>query len=246
MRAPTDRTASLWGVDASDESTRIKICCIASIAEAELAIRHGVRVLGLVSAMPSGPGPIPESAIAEIVRAVGQRAATVLLTSRQDAASINDQIARIQPAIVQFVDAIDAPTYEAVRRAHPRQRLMQVIHVRGSDSVHAAVGVAPFVDAILLDSGNPGAQVKELGGTGRVHDWGVSRAVRDAVSVPVFLAGGLRAENVAQAIARVQPFGVDVCSGVRIRGALDADRLHSFVAAVRTALAAHTVDATRK
>jgi phosphoribosylanthranilate isomerase len=214
---------------------RIKICCIASTAEADLAIEAGANVLGLVSAMPSGPGPIPDDRIERIVRHVGTRAATVLLTSRQDAARIGAQLDRIRPTIVQLVDELPEPDYALLRRSHPDVLLMQVIHVRGADSVAEAERVAPHVDAILLDSGNPGAPVKELGGTGRVHDWAISRTIRKAVSVPLFLAGGLRASNVADAIAAVRPFGVDVCSGVRRDGRLDVRALKEFVDAATTA-----------
>ena len=212
---------------------RVKICCIASPAEADLAIASGADLLGLVSAMPSGPGPIPEADIVAIVRHVGSRAATVLLTSRQDAAGIALQLRSIRPSVVQLVDALSEQEYVALRAAHPEVVMMQVIHVRAASSVDEAVHAARFVDAILLDSGNPTAAVKELGGTGRVHDWTISRAIRDAVHLPVFLAGGLRASNVAAAIAAVRPFGVDVCSGVRVNGRLDARGVETFIGATR-------------
>jgi phosphoribosylanthranilate isomerase len=210
-------------------TVRVKVCCIASTDEADLAIAAGADALGLVSAMPSGPGPIPESEITTIVRHVGVRAATVLLTSRQDAAGIGEQLDHIRPTIVQLVDDLPTPEYVALRAAHPAVMLMQVIHVRGDASVTDALRVASFVDAILLDSGNPTAAVKELGGTGRVHDWTLSRAIRDAVSLPVFLAGGLRPSNVADAVSTVHPFGVDVCSGVRVDGRLEAAAVRAFV-----------------
>jgi phosphoribosylanthranilate isomerase len=215
---------------------RVKICCIATDAEADLAIDAGADALGLVSAMPSGPGPIAEEAIESIIRGVGTRAATVLLTSRQDAASIAAQLDRMHPTVAQLVDELTEREYVALRGSHPSVGLMQVIHVRGSDAVREALAVAPFVDALLLDSGNPGAAVKELGGTGRVHDWSISRDIRDAVRLPVFLAGGLHANNVAEALERVRPFGVDVCSGVRTEGRLDRDKLRAFMRAARSSL----------
>ncbi len=106
---------------------------------------------------------------------------------------------------------------------------MQVIHVNGPESVDEAISVAPHVDAILLDSGNRTAAIKELGGTGRVHDWNLSKQIREAVDVPVFLAGGLNSDNVAAAIEQVRPFGVDVCSGVRTEGQLDQNKLAQFL-----------------
>jgi phosphoribosylanthranilate isomerase len=211
----------------------VKVCCIASPAEADLAISAGADALGLVSAMPSGPGPIPEEQIAAIVRHVGARAATVLLTSRQDAAGIGEQLDRIRPTVVQLVDAVTDDALATLRASHPDTVLMQVIHVQDRGALHEATRVAPFVDAILLDSGNPGAAVKELGGTGRVHDWAISRAIRDAVRLPLFLAGGLRPSNVGDAIAAVRPFGVDVCSGVRVNGRLDAGAVHAFTRTVK-------------
>ena len=231
MRADADAAAGLLRRDVG--AMRVKVCCIASTVEADLAIAAGADLLGLVSAMPSGPGPIPESDIAAIVRHVGTRAATVLLTSRQDARGIANQLDQIHPTVVQLVDELSEQAYVALRASHPEVVLMQVIHVRDARSVEEVAGVAPFVDAILLDSGNPTAVVKELGGTGRVHDWAVSRAIRDAVHLPLFLAGGLRAANVADAVAAVQPFGVDVCSGVRVQGRLDHDAVHAFIGAAR-------------
>jgi phosphoribosylanthranilate isomerase len=213
----------------------VKICCIASEAEASLAMDAGADLLGLVSAMPSGPGPIAESRIAEIVGWVHGRVATVLLTSHQDAAAIAVQLDRMTPAVVQVVDALDDGGWASLRATHPDVVLMPVIHVRDRSAVDEAVHAAPRVDAILLDSGNPSAAVKELGGTGRVHDWQVSRMLREQVGVPVLLAGGLHADNVAEAIATVRPFGVDVCSGVRTDGRLDAAKVRRFVDAVHRA-----------
>lgn len=231
MRAGADAAAGLLR-SGEPGSIRVKVCCIASTAEADLATDAGADALGLVSAMPSGPGPIAESDIASIVRHVGARVATVLLTSRQDAAGIGAQLDRIRPTVVQLVDAMTEREYELLRGSHPDVILMQVIHVRDARSVDEAVHASSFVDAILLDSGNPTAAVKELGGTGRVHDWTISCAIRDAVHLPLFLAGGLRASNVAAAIAAVRPFGVDVCSGVRVKGALDAKAVRAFIGAV--------------
>jgi len=214
---------------------RVKVCCIASIEEAELALEAGADALGLVSAMPSGPGVIPDADIATIADWVGSRAATVLLTSRTSAAGIDEQLTHSRPSVLQICDALPETEMAIVRTRHSAVVLMPVVHVRGRDSLGEAVGLAANADAILLDSGNPLARVKELGGTGRVHDWQVSRAIRDAVGVPLFLAGGLRAENVADAVRTVRPFGVDVCSGVRRDGKLDRSTLTEFMAAVHSA-----------
>lgn len=214
---------------------RVKVCCIGSVEEAEMALEAGADALGLVSAMPSGPGVIGDADIAAIGRWIGARAATVLLTSRQTASTIDEQLAGYTPHVLQLVDALSDHELSAVRARHQELVVMPVVHVVGEASVAQAVQFGTIADAILLDSGNPAANVKELGGTGRVHDWQVSRAIRDAVPVPLFLAGGLRHENVADAVSIVRPFGVDVCSGVRRDGRLDRHLLAAFIAQARRA-----------
>lgn len=212
---------------------RVKICCIQDFEEARLAIRYGASAIGLVSAMPSGPGPIPEERIAEIAAQIPPGVATFLLTSRQDASSIIDQQRQLRTTTLQLVDAVPFEDLKILRRELPGIRLVQVIHVRDERSVEEALAVAPLVDALLLDSGNPALPVKVLGGTGQTHDWTLSRKIVDRSGKPVFLAGGLKAENVREAIGQVQPFAVDVCSGVRTNGLLDEKKLAGFVRAVR-------------
>jgi phosphoribosylanthranilate isomerase len=202
-----------------------------------MAIEHGASAVGLVSAMPSGPGPIPESLIAEIAAMVPPGVASFLLTCKQDVSSIIDQQRRLRVNTIQICDRLVEGSYDDLRKALPGVSLVQVIHVTGPESVEEAQAVAPNVDAILLDSGNQSLKVKELGGTGRTHDWSLSRMIRETINVPLFLAGGLKAENVAEAIRRVQPFGIDVCSGVRTDGRLDKKKLRDFFAAITTSLA---------
>lgn len=210
---------------------RVKICCIASIEEAWLAIEFGASALGLVSAMPSGPGPIEEELIAEIAATIPPGVSSFLLTSRQDVASIIDQQRRLRVNTIQICDRLHGD-YGELRDALPGVSLVQVIHVTGPEAIAEAEAVAKFVDAILLDSGNQSLGIKELGGTGRTHDWSLSRTIRERVPVPLYLAGGLNPSNVAEAVSMVQPFGIDVCSGLRIDGRLDREKVKSFFGAI--------------
>ena len=207
----------------------VKICCIQSLAEARMAIDYGAAAVGLVSAMPSGPGVIAEADIAEIAAAVPLPTRTFLLTSLTDPDAIAEQHARLATTTLQLVDTLAPNGLARLREYLPAVELVQVIHVVDDSSVHEAIGVAPLVDAILLDSGRPRAAVKELGGTGRVHDWKLSRQIRESVSVPVYLAGGLNPDLVAQAWVAVQPYGFDVCSGLRTDGVLDQSKLAAFM-----------------
>ena len=208
---------------------RVKICCISSVEEAQMAVAFGASALGLVSDMPSGPGVIPEERIAEIVSIIPPGVSSFLLTSKADAPSIIDQQRRVRVNTIQLVDTVPQATYNELRSALPGILLVQVIHVSGENSIQEARSVAPYVDALLLDSGNPKLPRKELGGTGRIHDWSISRRIREAVAKPIFLAGGLSAQNVGEASRQVGPFALDVCSGVRTNGKLDEEKLSAFI-----------------
>lgn len=213
---------------------RVKICCISSLHEAKLAIDHGADALGLVGTMPSGPGPIPDWLISEIVKTIHPPIASFLLTCEQSSEEIIYHVKRVDTNTVQIVDEITTGTYDDIRTALPHLKIVQVIHVIDDKSIDEAVRVAPNVDALLLDSGNPKASIKSLGGTGNIHNWEISRDIVKAVNVPVFLAGGLHAGNIREAIRKVQPFGVDVCSGVRSEGKLDPNKLDAFIKAVHS------------
>ena len=230
----------------------VKICCITSQQEADLAIAAGADALGLVSHMPSGPGVIGEGVIAHIAKSVAQTSAqamthdgsakpiqTFLLTARQTAQSIVQQHIQCQTTHIQLVDAVAPSELMALRHHLPTVKLVQVVHVLNETSYHQAMAVAPMVDLLLLDSGNPNLNVKELGGTGRTHDWKISAQIVDNSPVPVLLAGGLNPHNAADAVQTVRPHGLDICSGVRGSradgGLLDGAKLTEFIRAARSA-----------
>ena len=210
----------------------VKICCISSVDEAHLAIAHGASALGLVSLMPSGPGVIDDGLISEIAASVPPPIATFLLTALVDAPAIIAQHQRCRTTTIQLVDYVEVAELRMLRLQLPGIKLVQVIHVCDAAALIQAKIVAPFVDALLLDSGNPGLAVKELGGTGRTHDWQLSRRIRDECGLPLFLAGGLSASNVTEAIHTVQPFGLDLCSSVRENGKLCSIKLAAFMAQI--------------
>ncbi len=230
--------------------TRLKVCCIMSVEEARMAIAAGADALGLVSAMPSGPGVISEELIAEIAAGVPPPVATFLLTPLTEPDAIVAQWRRCRTSTIQLVSSLlpaaagadadvrglaPAQVLAAVRAQLPGVKLVPVVHVEGEGAIdEACLLVGAGADALLLDSGRPGAKTPELGGTGRVHDWAISRRLVETVApVPVFLAGGLKPENVREAIEAVRPFGVDVCSGVRSDGKMDMVKLHGVALWIR-------------
>lgn len=207
---------------------KVKICCISSIDEARIAIEHGAAAIGLVGQMPSGPGIIGDDLIEQIAKSVPPPIATFLLTSETSPQDIIRHYKRVNTSTIQLVDALEKREYEAIRQELPHVKLVQVIHVIDENSVKEAIEISAFVDAILLDSGNPNLSIKELGGTGRTHNWELSTEIRKAISIPLFLAGGINKDNVKQAIEMVQPFGIDLCSSVRTDGKLDPSKLQAF------------------
>ena len=194
-----------------------------------MAIAAGADAIGLVAEMPSGPGPIGDEAIAHIARIVPPGVDSVLLTSRTTPASVLDHALHCRTSVIQLVSTVEPAVYQHLREGIPSVRIVQVVHIEGENALSDAHRVAPYVDAILLDSGRPSAPVPELGGTGRTHDWTISRTIVDTISVPVFLAGGLTPDNVADALCTVRPYGVDLCSGVRTNGTLDLEKLRTFM-----------------
>jgi phosphoribosylanthranilate isomerase len=209
--------------------TKVKICCIQSIAEAKTAIENGAYAIGLVSIMPSGPGVISESKIKEIAGWAPDNIKTVLLTSLRNPQDIITQQKYCQTNTLQLVDSLKINTYKILKTELPNVHIIQVIHVVDDSSISESIAIAKDVDMLLLDSGNPNLETKELGGTGRTHNWQISMEIINEVDIPVFLAGGLNPKNVGEAVDKVKPFGVDVCSGVRIDGNLDAVKVKLFI-----------------
>lgn len=216
------------------QQPRVKICCISSVEEGRLAVRYGASALGLVAKMPSGPGVITEKVITEIAVTVPPSVGSFLLTSEQSVLAIIAQQRRCRVNTLQIVDRLEDGKYDDLRAALPGVSLVQVIHVTGEESFEEACRVAEQgVDGLLLDSGDQRLAVKLLGGTGRTHDWSISRRIREAVNVPMFLAGGLCPDNVREAVQAVQPFGLDVCSSLRTDGRLDERKLDAFFRAMK-------------
>ena len=211
------------------KNSLVKVCCISSLSEAKLALDTGADLLGLVSEMPSGPGVISLEKIAKIVKALPLKTRTILLTSKLTCQDILEQYDVVNTWGIQIVDTLPKEELVKLRKSLPKTHLIQVVHVQDKSSISEALGYTDFVDIILLDSGKPSAEFKTLGGTGDTHDWSISQAICQQSSLPVFLAGGLNPDNIADAKKAVVPSGFDLCSGVRIQGNLDQKKLEHFM-----------------
>lgn len=214
---------------------KVKICCISTEEEAKMALEFGANVLGLVAKMPSGPGTIDDALIQNIVKSISSETLTFLLTPKTNPEEITEHQQLTSTNCIQLVDAVNIEDYAILRKNLPNIKLVQVIHVIDESSVEEAKQYAEVADMILLDSGNPKLAVKELGGTGRVHNWELSRQIVECIAKPVFLAGGLKPENIREAIEFVKPYGVDICSGVRTDGKLDKEKLKRLFEEIKKA-----------
>lgn len=212
--------------------TRVKVCCISSFAEAELAVSHGADALGLVGQMPSGPGIIDDDLVRDIAARTPPGVETFLLTSRLSGDAIVDHVHYCGTTTVQIVQHIEVGEYRRIIKKIPSVKRVQVVHVEDQAALEFIDMYEPYVHAFLLDSGRPNATVAELGGTGRAHDWRVSAEFVKRSSKPVFLAGGLNPRNVRDAISAVAPYGVDLCTGIRLDDRLDPRLLGEFTANV--------------
>jgi phosphoribosylanthranilate isomerase len=212
---------------------KVKICCISSIEEARLAVTYGAAAIGLVGRMPSGPGIITDELIHSIAKTVLPPIDSFLLTSETTAEAIIEHHNKVNTTTIQIVDALSGREYHKIREAIPNVQLVQVIHVLDEGSIKEAIEISEFVDAILLDSGNPNLPSKVLGGTGKTHNWDLSKKIREKISLPVYLAGGINKDNIKKAIEHVQPYGIDLCSSVRTNGQLDESKLEALFNALQ-------------
>jgi len=212
---------------------KVKICCISSIEEAKQAIEHGASAIGLVSKMPSGPGIISDEKIKSICNIIPSNISTFLLTSETTASKIIEQHKQFKTDTIQLVDELVNDELQLLKAKLPQTKIIQVIHVLNENAIEEAVSKSKIVDAILLDSGNPNGKIKTLGGTGKSHNWNISKTIRKEINKPLWLAGGLNSDNIEQAINLVQPYGIDLCSGVRINKKLDTVKLENFFLTIK-------------
>ena len=213
---------------------KLKVCCIKSPEEAQMAIAHGADALGLVGPMPSGPGPISPQQAGLIAQSLPENIMSFYLTSQTSFETISEEYELVRSTHIQLTDHTESSDRARLKQNYPKVKLVQVVHVIDEDSIQQAIDYQENSDYVLLDSGAPNNSIKELGGTGRTHNWDISKQIVAQSTLPVFLAGGINAGNVRDAIAHVNPYGIDLCSSLRTEDNLDADKLDSFIKAIRS------------
>ena len=191
-------------------SVRVKICGVTTEADAHLVVASGADMLGLIVDVPvQTPRKVTLDVAAVLAKAVGDAIPVVTVLAPSSAKDVARVVQRVQPFAVQL-HGLEPPTLlKAVRTALPEVKLIKTVHVDAGGTIHGELPDTELVDFILLDTFSA-----QLGGTGAKHNWSASKAIVDQSPVPVILSGGLSHVNVAEAIRRVKPYGVDVASGV--------------------------------
>lgn len=221
----------------------IQIAGIRSLPEARAALDAGATHLGFPLRLPVHRADVSEAEAAKIIHFVGgSRCALITYDTRpEDVAAL---CAQLGVSVLQMHADLPAATLAEIRRRLPDVAIWKSLVVRADrspdDLLRLAAAWAEHADAFLTDSHDP--RTGATGATGRTHDWSISRSLAAALPRPLILAGGLRPENVADAIRTVRPAGVDSHTGVEdATGAKNPGRMTAFVRAAREAYAALAV-----
>lgn len=208
---------------------RVKICGIRRVEDALAAVLSGADAVGcLVGLDYATPDRVAPATARAIFEALPPFVARVLVTHRTGLAEVTALMRESGATVAQLHGEFPTVAISALREALPYATIVKSVHVTGEDSIAAAVAASRVADAILLDTKARG----RIGGTGVTHDWSISARIAGASSKPVILAGGLTPENVAEAIAHVHPYAVDVNSGTRgSDGFKDHAKIRAFLAA---------------
>jgi len=219
---------------------KVQIYTMQSVAEAEAVASLGVDHVGVTPSSRGLPGEVNYALAAEICAEVAGVATSVALSVDVDLGAIEHMVRAVMPDVLHLCGppgAVGPPAVAELRRALPDVAIMQAVAVTGREAIEIARSYDGVADFLLLDSVSP--EIPGVGAAGTVHDWEVSAAVVESVRVPVLLAGGLSPENVAAAIAVVNPWGVDSLTHTNQpvenrRFRKDLDLVSRFVAAART------------
>ncbi len=224
--------------------TRIKICGLRTPEDIEVAERAGADAVGFITEVPvESPRKLDSDTAAALVAKVPKCLDSVMVIMPENAGQALDLIEKVRPDIVQVHSGLPLPELEILREnteipiikalsvpAGPGASKLRNLAERLLEEV-CELDESGYVDSVLLDSGLAG----KTGGTGCVHDWSLSRQIAKECRLPLILAGGLKPENVREAISTVSPYAVDTASGVETGGKKDALKIQSFIQEVRCA-----------
>lgn len=205
---------------------KVKICGITNIKDALLAAELGADFLGFIVEISESEDSLSKDEAKNLIRQLPLEVIPVMVTYLNNAEEIVKVASYVIAGAVQLHSNISLPEIGKIRKALPKIKIIKAIHVIDEKVVSEAVKFSDYVDYILLDSKAKG----KIGGTGKTHDWSISRKIILKCKKPVLLAGGLNPENVLDAVRKIKPFGVDVNSGVKAKPRVkDAEKLRKFI-----------------
>jgi phosphoribosylanthranilate isomerase len=224
-----------------ERRVRVQIYTAQTPEEARALAAVGADHVGLTPSEEGLPGEVDTTTARSMRDALVGVARSVALSVSSDRRTVLEMATSVRPDILHLCGppgALGPDEVEDLRRDLGDIEVMQAIAVTGPDAVQTALAFAPIVDYLILDSVAP--DIPGIGAAGEVHDWAVSAEIVARVDVPVILAGGLSPENVADAVVRVRPWGVDSLTHTN-RPAMsggfskDLDLVEAFVSAARGA-----------
>ncbi|HIH74247.1 MAG TPA: phosphoribosylanthranilate isomerase [Methanosarcina sp.] len=224
--------------------TRIKICGICSPEDIELAALYGADAVGFITEVPvESPRKLDSDTSADLISKVPRCLDSVMVIMPENSSRALELIEKVRPDVVQIHSNLSPVELEIIREKTdiPIIKTLSVPAGMGASKVQSLVKrlleevreleKSGVVDSVLLDSGIAG----KTGGTGCIHDWDLSRRIAEETELPLILAGGLKPENVQEAIKVVSPYAVDTASGVETLGKKDAAKIRNFIEEVRCA-----------
>lgn len=204
-------------------SVRVQIAGVSSLEEALAAERAGADALGFTLRLPTGVhDDLTEAKARSIIAALPPFITSVVITYVGAAREAVELCRYLGAGALQLHGELPVNDLPLIRAALPHLKVIRAVHVTGPEALAQARSLMRHVDALILDTYD--ATTGRHGATGKTHDWCISQAIVSKSRIPVILAGGLTPDNVAEAVALVQPWGVDVHTGVE-----DADGRRSLV-----------------
>ncbi|NLZ30120.1 MAG: phosphoribosylanthranilate isomerase [Methanomicrobiales archaeon] len=212
---------------------RVKFCGTTSRMDMQCAIDAGCDALGFIMGVVHQSSDVVTPAeAAEMIRWLPPFIEPVAVTHLQDPEDLIKLVRDSRCTTLQIQNTIEPFATDAIRDALPFVKIVKAVHVMDESAIRTGKLYEPYVDALLLDSRTR----EKIGGTGIPHDWNISAEIVANSAIPVILAGGLTPENVAGAIRRVRPYGVDVHTGIKKDGIRDPEKTLAFAREARGAL----------
>jgi len=205
---------------------KVKICGITREEDLKLVSALGADVVGFLVGVPSSPRNLSLKKAEKLIKLVPIFVKSVLVTVPRSVGEVLKIYERTKPDVIQ-IHGENFLNISVLREKLPNTPLIKAVNANSPDAFETALEMSKLSSAILLDSSVKG----RYGGTGVTHDWKLSKLVKQAIHPkPLILAGGLTPKNVKEAVRTVQPYAVDVCTGVESRlGVKDPEKVSSFI-----------------